>query len=546
MHLLMRQFLQKIAQIDKSVTSEYEIGEQEFIGYFLRKLKKIGQLSEKRYKKAMKRKNEDAANFQELLKLLPKQKRGVDTDEWRVISSTVELFYSTKERLKFFKAQRKLEYESHNFLQFVEMSAYEGLQMSRINYRYEEILPLLEAAEQELLKTKKPEETSNQMSLTTKFFREKVEKYFAAKHVNSLTDAEKEKLNLLYQLWGNVCTTCLKDIDKAVERIKIAYDLLKELKLKNTNTARFYSTMADLILNKSRLQQGNALVEKSKIKEALGFYQKAYELRRDLTQSEHHPDIPVYLANIGSCHYQLEEGENAIEYYRRSLRVEDEMVIDNEKGYLKTLRNLALALRDVDKYEDAIDFGERCASRRMELLGIHTDTARTYYLLGLFYYERDHRGDMRSAEENFNEALKIEEQLWKQGKPHSVDWENLKKRIQMVLARTEQKMKYPAYKRRFDNAERKSTQEPKETVILSDDDPEVDSSDDFVDEVKVEQMEESNLKSKCHDSNSSDSDEGDTRSVVSKYNCISSLALFKGQGDKFNKPKTARKENLHS
>ncbi|XP_071949336.1 uncharacterized protein [Antedon mediterranea] len=569
MHLPMRQSLQKIGQTDESVKCQYEVGEQEFIGYFLQKLIKIGELSESKYKKAMKRRNKDTANFQELLKLLPKKERSVTTDEWRVISTTVELFFSTKERLKFFKAQRELEYTSKNILQFVEMSAYESLQMSKMNYRYEEILPLLETAEEELLKTKKPEETLPTIPSVAKLFKWKPEQYFAAKHVSFLTDAEKETLILLYQLWGNVCTTCLKDLDQANVRIGVAYDLLKELDLQNTNTARFYSTMADLILTKSRLQQSNALCKESEVKKALNLYRKAYELRVALTQSEHHPDIPVYLANIGSCYYQLEDSKNAIEYYKRSLnldsQLEDNMDIDNEEAYLKTLRNLALAYRDENRFKEAIYYAEKCASRRRKLLGIHTDTARTYYLLGLFYYERNHRGDMRSAEENFNEALNIEGQLWKQGKPHSVDWENLKRKIQSLLARTEQKMKYSEYKLRFDIAEKKSTQKPKETVI-SDNNSTTESSDESVDEIKnptytqhaykqerrdviaekplkptrtvisdadpindsvvdeskmLQNMED--IKSKHH-SNSSASDEGDTRSVASRDTGISSNA----------------------
>ncbi|XP_033124615.1 uncharacterized protein LOC117122941 [Anneissia japonica] len=534
MHLLLRQFLQKIAEIDASITMHYKLGEEEFVGYYLRKLKTIGTVSEKKYKKAIKRKNDDAANFQELLRLLPKQKRHIEIDEWRLISSTIELFYSTKERLKFFKAQRQLAQQNQSTLEFVEMSAYEGLQMSRINYRYEEILPLLEDAEQTLLKATNTQEVQpDKRSLTGSLLSIlKTEKYFAEKHIQNLNAAEKEKLIILYQLWGNVCTTCVRDLDQAIERMQIACALVEELNLKNTNIARFYSTMADVILNKSRLQSSNAVCARSKIKEAMGFYQKAYKLRRDLTGSENHPDIPVYLANIGSCHYQLQDIDKAIKVYRQSLEVEDNMLIDNEEGYLKTLRNLALAYRDVDRYDDAIDFGERCLKRRVDLLGIHSDTARTYYLLGLFYLERNKdRGDLEQAEKNFEEALKVEEKLWmEQGKPHSVDWENLKRRIQIVLAKTGQKKKYPAYKARFEEAEKKSSQKLLEKMLT-----------DSISHSDSEETDQSTSR-KRRDSSSSSENDG-SESMVSQDSGISSMTSVERKGNQRKKYK-ARPENL--
>ncbi|XP_033124604.1 uncharacterized protein LOC117122934 [Anneissia japonica] len=543
LHLLMRQFLQKIARSNKSITIHYRQGEEEFVNYYLKKLKKIGKMTEKNYKKAIKKKNDDAANFQELLRLLPKQKRDVETDEWRKLASTIELFYSTKERLKFFKAQRQLAEQNQSTLEFVEMSAYEGLQMSRINYHYEEILPLLQNAEQVLLKATntKPIHTDKR-SLSSTLFKKKAENYFAKKHIQNLNAGEKEKLFLLYHLWGNVCTTCGYDLDNANERIQIAYALVKELNLKNTNTARFYSTMADVIKENARLQKGNDLFEKSKLKEAMDFYNMAYNLRKDLTGSENHPDIPVYLANIGACYYHLEEIEKAIEYYKRSLQVEDEMVLENEEGRLKTLRSLALAYRDVGRYEDAIDLGKKCVTSRVELLGDHTDTARAYYLLGLFYLERNERGDLKVAEQKFEGALKVEERLWKLGKPHSVDWENLKRKIQIVLIKTSQKMKYPAYKRRFDRADRKSSQGPLETNVTDADAEAIyDSSDESVDEnVSMQITEEPTEKliaRKRHSSDSCSSEDDYAQSMVSQDSGISSMASAKGQGDQKKKLK---------
>ncbi|XP_033124570.1 uncharacterized protein LOC117122897 isoform X2 [Anneissia japonica] len=467
MHLLMRQFLQKIAKDDKSITKHYREAEEKFVHYYLRKLAKIGRMSQKEYKRAMKRKNDDAANFQELLKLLPKQKRVIEDEEWQAISSTVELFYSPKERLQFFTDQRELEQENNNTNKIVEMLAYEGVQMSINNYNYEEILPKFAEAEIMLLKaTKKTVVNSNNIFLTSLLYllsKIKPDRYFAEKYIQNLSDAEKEILVILYHLWGNACTKCGRDLDLANKRMQIAYALVRELNLRNATTARFYSTMATVMQNQYWRQGGNALFKRSKIKAAMEFYTMAYNLKKELTGSENHPDIAVYLASIGGCYYQLKDIENAINSYKKAIVLRDKLQIQYNEAHLRTLRNLALAYRDNGRYEDAIDFGKRCAKSRSELLGDHTDTARIYYLLGLFYAERNHHGDMKAAEQNFEEALRIEEKLWEQGKLHTIDWENLKQKIHDVLTKTGQRSKYRDYKKRFE-AEKKSSQRPHNTT----------------------------------------------------------------------------------
>ncbi|XP_033124596.1 uncharacterized protein LOC117122918 isoform X2 [Anneissia japonica] len=534
-HLLMRQFLQGVAEIDTSLTKHYNLAEQAFVRHFLKDLKEIGTMSELRYKKAMKKKNDDAANFQKLLKLLQSQKRDIGVDEWRLISSTIELFYSTKERLKYFKAQRELAHQNQSTLEFVEMSAYEGLQMSRINHRYGDILPLFENAERMLLKPPETKEVHLVKNFLTSMLSKLLpEKYFVEKPFHYLNAEEKETLVLLYQQWGNVCTTCLEDLDMANKRIQIAYALVKELNLRNTNTARFYSTMADVILNNSRLQRASNLCEKSKIIEALELYKKAYELKKELTGSENHPDIPVYLANIGSCYYQLEKIDDAIMYCKWSLRVEEEMLIDNEEGYVKTLRILALAYSDKNRYEDAIEYGKRCLRRRVELLGIHTDTARAYYLLGSLYLKWKDRGNLKTAEQHFEEALKVEEQLWKQDKPHSRDWENLKRDMEKLLAITDQKMKYITYRRRFNMAE----------TTINDSDTESDSSDSVDVEKMMEDFEKKAkpITLKRRHSTSIFDDEC-SPFVASRDSGISSMASVERHG-KQRKKRKIKRENL--
>ena len=71
--------------------------------------------------------------------------------------------------------------------------------------------------------------------------------------------------------------------------------------------------------------------------------------RRLTKGSDKHLDIPGYVLNIGTCYHELDQYEEAIEYYKKSLRLEQELGMDGSEKTCLTQKNIAMSYYEMDR-----------------------------------------------------------------------------------------------------------------------------------------------------------------------------------------------------
>ena len=99
---------------------------------------------------------------------------------------------------------------------------------------------------------------------------------------------------------------------------------------------------------------GNCLYHLGKPMKALKFYNKAYQMQKELAGSEYHLDMPMYKNQIGTVYESLKEYDKAVEWYRGALSLLEELKLSGFHDEAHFQRNLANALMFQNKYNEAV------------------------------------------------------------------------------------------------------------------------------------------------------------------------------------------------
>ena len=159
---------------------------------------------------------------------------------------------------------------------------------------------------------------------------------------------------------------------KALDCLKSSLVLLEELLKVDTTLARCYNAM------------GNCYYALDKTKEALEFYDKALQMRMELSAgSENHYDLPVYKNQLGTVHEYRGEYGKAVECYNDALTLLDKLGISGYETEALVRRNLANVYIHEKKYEEATELADKAYKIRNKCLGEHPETVRSIFQQGV-------------------------------------------------------------------------------------------------------------------------------------------------------------------
>lgn len=162
-----------------------------------------------------------------------------------------------------------------------------------------------------------------------------------------------------------------KDYKNAIESLQSSLEIMEDLLKLDTNVARCYNAL------------GNCFYGINEPGKALDFYNIALNMRKELSGSEDHYDMPVYKNQIGTVYEVKGKYEEAAKWYIEALDLLKRLKISGNEDEALFLRNLASVYIRQGKYQDAVELAEKAYHIRQECLGKHPDTVRSIFQQGL-------------------------------------------------------------------------------------------------------------------------------------------------------------------
>ncbi|XP_022095060.1 uncharacterized protein LOC110981642 [Acanthaster planci] len=429
LHLLLRSFVEEMAhESEGDLQQIFKAAEVQFVDYFGKRMKKIAKMLQVKAVVALARLQDDAANYLKALNIIKvsKEYHNPDTIFWMYI--VVEMLLFTDGRIKFYRERAESAKKCGQMQVYAESKCYEVYQLSQLGYKADDLLPMLKEAEDELTKLDKEKQPiSVQLSLAT-----------------------------CYHFQGDVHLNN-RNWKEALPQIQKAVDIRKRYLGDHLLTARAYNSLGSAFQDKALIDPSLApAFIKSEKEKAMDCYRKALDICKKTTGPDRlHLESPTFLMNLGTCLHDMEQYDKAVEYYQQALKEERLLGMEGTDKTCTTLKNIAMSYYEMERYDDAIPIAKKAMEGRKRILGTHPATARSIYFVGsLNLTNRNYK----EARKYLDEALRMEEELWRKGMDKSIDWTRLKNKIEFLMTTLGKDAALSLYKKRFREAEKKSNQ----------------------------------------------------------------------------------------
>ena len=187
-----------------------------------------------------------------------------------------------------------------------------------------------------------------------------------------------------------------ENISNALTCLSDSLGILEETLKDHTSTTRCLNAI------------GNCHNRLRNFDEALKFYTRAYEMRKKISGSENHLDLPFFVGQIGTVYDGLKQYEKAIKCYEEAIELSKEL---KRSGILRVAlfyRNIANSYAWQKDFEKAYKWAMAAYKIRKDILGNHPDTARGAFQVGEICKFQE---EFDEAEEFLAEAWQIEKSL---------------------------------------------------------------------------------------------------------------------------------------
>ena len=142
--------------------------------------------------------------------------------------------------------------------------------------------------------------------------------------------------------------------------------------------------------------------------EAIKYYTKAYEMRKELSGSMNHFDMPFFKGQIGTVYEGKEDYHKAIEWYKEALDLAKELKIPGMLNTALYNRNIANSHAWMREFEEAYQPAKNAYEIRKDILGNHPWTARSAFQMAEICRSLE---DFDEAEDYYAEAWEVEKSL---------------------------------------------------------------------------------------------------------------------------------------
>ena len=186
------------------------------------------------------------------------------------------------------------------------------------------------------------------------------------------------------------------NMGKALRILHQSLKIMEELLQSHTSTSRCLNAI------------GNCHNKLGKHDEAIKYYTRAYKMRKELSGSMNHFDMPFFKGQIGTGYEGKKEFHKAIECYKEALELAKELKIPGMLNTALYYRNIANSHAWLREFEESYQPAKDAYEIRKVILGNHPYTARSAFQMAEIcrYLE-----EFDEAEDYYAEAWKIEKSL---------------------------------------------------------------------------------------------------------------------------------------
>ena len=153
---------------------------------------------------------------------------------------------------------------------------------------------------------------------------------------------------------------------------------------------------------------GNCYSKLKQPEEAIKYYQKASAMRKDLSPSGEHCDMPLFQSQIGTVYEAQKNFHEAIDHYKNALDLATKLKLPGALSTALYNRNIGNAYAWLEQYDQAYEYAKKAYDIRKDVLGNHPLTARSAFQMAEICLYLD---KFDKADEYYEEAWEIEKSL---------------------------------------------------------------------------------------------------------------------------------------
>lgn len=187
-----------------------------------------------------------------------------------------------------------------------------------------------------------------------------------------------------------------ENISIALKSLSDCLGILEEILKNHTRTTRCLNAI------------GNCHNFLRNFEEALKFYTRAYEMRKTISGSKNHLDLPFFVGQIGTVYDGLKQYEEATKCYEKAIELSKELKRSGIIRLALFYRNIANSYAWRKEFEKAYKLAMAAYEIRKDILGDHPHTARSAFQVGEICRSLE---EFDEAEEFLDEAWQIEKSL---------------------------------------------------------------------------------------------------------------------------------------
>ncbi|XP_020602576.1 uncharacterized protein LOC110041607 isoform X2 [Orbicella faveolata] len=384
-HPLMREVLRSIGDSNVFI-KVYQKAKDRFCSLFMFHIKQISAILDENYIDAFNRFDLDKPNFELALNISLKSDHLLIPEEHHgsvMISYLFEAMLDEKQRRSIFNswAEKAENDGKKGSLLRAELKCREALQVLELE-GWQRALEVLKIANESLKIVRKENERSEFFKLTrSSYLFVKGEVYYRA---------------------GNMA--------KALRMLHRSLKIMKDILHSHTSTTRCLNAI------------GNCHNKLDQLDEAIKYYTSAYEMRKALSGSMNHFDVPVFKGQIGTVYegkgriYRKErqydeaskQFHKAIECYQEALELAKELKIPGMLNTALFNRNIANTYAWLREFEEAYQPAKNAYEIRKGILGNHPYTVRSAFQMADICRSLEYCDE---AKEFYEEAWEIEKSL---------------------------------------------------------------------------------------------------------------------------------------